>query len=393
VQADEQGAAEETRQGRAHANPHEGMDAGAAQDSVTTDPALPRGSVQATIQDGSGNPVSGVEVQLVKSFQSIAMGDSTDSEKARSNAAGEVRFSNLSVGRSYSYQVVVKQGAAEYSSGLFQLNRDAGQRVVLHVYPATRDINQARIAMRGLIYVQPRDDVFQCEAWFQVFNVGAVAWVPSSLNLRLPEGAKAFTSHESTGNARFESDEDGVATLHGTYVPGRQNDVRFSFQIPNEQTSVASFDLPLPPHVGEFRVIVESAPGMGLSARGFPPAQSSTGARGERILVTQARGSALDSVHFQLTGLPTRGSAPWVAIVLAVGIAAGGVSTAFGRSDPRRKRQQARADRKEAKNKILDELVELERAHRAGRIGPRAYEETRRTLLAALARLLEPDHA
>jgi hypothetical protein len=106
-------------------------------------------------------------------------------------------------------------------------------------------------------------------------------------------------------------------------------------------------------------------------------------------LVTQLRGLGLDTVHFQLSGLPTRGAAPWIAVFLALGIAAGGVSTAFGSSDLQRARRQARGERREAKNKILDELVALERARRKGRIGPRAYDETRRTMLTALARLLE----
>jgi hypothetical protein len=334
-------------------------------------------------------PLAGIQVELLKSFQSIAMGDRTDSVTARANESGKVTFGGLDVSRSHSYQVIVKRDAAEYSSAQFTLNRDAGQRVLLHVYPVTRDINQARIAMRGLIYVQPREDVFQCEVWFQVYNVGAIAWVPRGVTLRLPEDAKAFTSQPGAGDARFESPEGSVATLFGTYAPGRQDDVRFSYQVPNEQTSSASFDLPLPPHVGEFRVVVESAPGMGLSARNFPSAQKSTGVRGERVLVTQQRGTGLDSVHFQITGLPTRGSAPWIAVALAIGIAAGGVSTAFGGADPRRKRKRVRADRREAKNKILDELVALERAHREKRIGPRSYEDTRRTLLTALARMLE----
>jgi hypothetical protein len=46
--------------------------------------------------------------------------------------------------------------------------------------------------------------------------------------------------------------------------------------------------------------------------------------------------------------------------------------------------------RDRARDTLLDEMLLLESAHRDGAVGPRTYEETRREILVALARL-EPD--
>ncbi|HEU5075490.1 MAG TPA: hypothetical protein VFU02_14965 [Polyangiaceae bacterium] len=372
------------------AAPHGGMNA--ARDLSNPDASVPKGSIVATIVDGAGQPLAGVPVRLGKTFQSIAEGDQSDSETRTTNAQGEVRFSNLEASSRFSYRISVAQSSAQYSTAPFRLAEDRGQRVLLHVYPVTSDIAQARVAMRGLVYVEPRDDVFQFEIWLQVYNLGNVTWVPAGVSMQLPEGSKAFSPRESMSDTRAETDGDSRVKLLGTFSPG-QHDVRFNFQVPNPQEAAVAFQLTLPPRVGEFRVVAAAAKGMSLSARDFPPVQVSIGPQGERVLVTQQRAQerGIDTVHFELAGLPTRGSAPWLAVLLAAATAASGVYVASQSPSPNRgRRRKLSGDLKKARDVLLDELVQLERAKATGKLGPQSYEQTRRALITALARIVQP---
>lgn len=369
-------------------NPHTGMST--ARDESEPDSSIPKGTIVARIVDGAGQPQPGITVRLGKMFQSIAEGDQRKSESKTTNANGEVSFGGLSTESAYSYRITVTRGPAEYGSTPFRLAEKEGQRVLLHVYPVTRDIAQARIAMRGLVYVQPRDDLFQMEVWFQVYNLGQVTWVPDRVSIDLPAGSKAFTARESMSDVRFELEGDERAVLLGTFSPG-QHDVRFAFQVDNPQKESVSFDLSLPPHVGEFRVVAEAAKGMTLSARDYPPVQVSTGPGGDRVLVTQKRGQDLDDVQFSLGGLPTRGSAPWLAVLIAAVAAGSGVYVASNPPTRGRRRGKRRAELKQAKKVLLDELVQLESAKRDGTVGPKSYDRTRRALITALARVVQAD--
>jgi hypothetical protein len=300
-----------------------------------------------------------------------------------------VTFSGLQTESSFSYRISVQNGKGEFASVPFQLSRDKGQRVLLHVYPVTSDLTQARVAVRGLVYLQPRDDVFQFEVWLQVFNVSQSAWVPDNIVLELPQGSKAFSARESMQDTRAEALGEQRAKLAGTFPPG-QHDVRFGFQVPNEQRATASFQLSLPPNVAEFRVISEAAKGMSLTVRDFPPVQTSTGMQGERVLVSQKRGDDLSSVQFQVAGLPTRGSAPWVAVLIAGFAAFSGLYSARNSQEINQKKRRLKGDLKRARSVILDELAALEAAHGRGDVGPKSYQQTRKALLSALARIIQP---
>ena len=67
-------------------------------------------------------------------------------------------------GTAYSYRVTVNQPPATFASEPVRLSESGGQKVLLHVYPVTRDLREALVGMRGVLFVQPREDVFQVEA-------------------------------------------------------------------------------------------------------------------------------------------------------------------------------------------------------------------------------------
>ncbi|HLV20876.1 MAG TPA: carboxypeptidase-like regulatory domain-containing protein [Polyangiaceae bacterium] len=373
----------------APADPHAGLAAGAGHDFHDTSvPSadLPAGTVDVQLFDDDGRPVPNKPLRLGILRQSIAEGESRSEKTTTTDAAGRARFTGLEVGSGFAYRVTVAHQGATYGSNPFNLSADAGQRVTLHVFPTTSDLRTAPIGMRGIVYFEPLDDVFQVDVMLRVLNVGKIAWLPKNVTVELPDGYKAFNAPESMSDTRFV-DADGTIQLVGTFDPG-QHDLRFRFQVPREQTSEQSFELTLPPRVAELRVMVEASAEMDLDVAGFPEPTADQTQAGERVLVTGRRiATASDpeirTLSVTISGLPTPGPARWIAVTLATAIAAAGVVAAR----QTRTRRASKKDLNAAKQILLNELVALERARKAEQIGPRTYDQARQAILSALVRL------
>jgi hypothetical protein len=352
---------------------------------------VPRGAIDVEIRDGDDQPHGGVEVRLGILRQSIAEGESREERSARADAGGKLRFSELGIGSALSYRVTVQSGAASYASAPFNLGEDRGHRVVLHVYPVTRRLERALVGMRGFVFVEPRDDLLQLEVMFRLFNIGAVTWVPEGVRVELPKRAKAVTAPESMSDVRFVADGERVR-LEGSITPG-QHDASYRFQIPHDGDSDVELRVPLPPHVAEMQVIVESTRGMSLKVAGFEAATPGD-LDGRHVLAASrqlVRGAApLEALEIAIGGMPTQGQGRWWAVAIAVGIVAAGGSVALRRPGIGTSGRAASDRTREARDLLLEEAVRVERAFRAGRIGPKTREQARRLLLAALARLPEP---
>lgn len=351
---------------------------------------LPKGSVEVVVLNGENAPQAGVEVHLGIDFSRISEGESHTERVSRTDAEGRVRFDGLNAASEYSYQARVPSGPAEYTSAPFNLNERVGQRLRIHVFQVTRDIRAAMVGMRGFVYIEPRDDVFAFEVLYRVFNIGAVTWVPENVVVRLPDGFKAFSAQKGMSGVAFELVEGEGARLKGTIDPG-QHDVSFRFQMPKSGDPGVVFRMGALPRTAELRVIAEASSQMKLTVEGFESPQVSSNQQGKRVLVTRRllqRGDELDGgVSISIDGMPVPGNGRWIALAIAGALAAVGLASAWGymRLDPS-DRQQGQ-DLASARELLLHELVDVERARRAGRLGPRAHADARRTLLDALARL------
>jgi hypothetical protein len=351
-------------------------------------PELSSGTIEVILVDGDERPIAGADAKLGILFQTIAEGESRSSKTAKTNAEGRARFDGLKTGSSYAYRVTAKNGPAEYSSAPFNL-RDLGMRVLLHVFPVTSDPVKAVVGMRGFLYFETRDDVFQVEAMFRVFNMSNVAWVPENVVMALPTGFKAFNAGDAMMDARFEQVEGRGAKLLGTYAPG-QHDVSFRFQLPKAAETTAAFDVKPPIRTVEMRVIAVTNKTMGLEVDGFEQPQEGRGPRGDHVLVTRKladpRGSGVEGFRVVLTGLPVPGDGRWYAVLIALVFGTVGGLAAAGKlklvSSERLESDQARA-----RDLLFDELVTLAKARKIGEIGPNAHERAHRLLVDALARI------
>jgi hypothetical protein len=338
-------------------NPHGNM---APQNTSTPSPSVPKGSVVVHVIDEQFHSVASSPVKLGIINRSIAEGESRSAKMGTTDAGGNARFDGLTAHSDIAYRVTVPYQGAQYMAEPFMLQADMGEQVTVHVYPVTTDINQTSIKIAGFVYIEPRDDAFQFEVAYQVFNMGKNTWVPTDLVTPLPTGWKAFTAQQDMGANGVTKDDAGARWM-GTFSPG-QHEVSYRFQISNDLDEDVSFSIPLPPQVAQVQVVAEASPGMSLSAPGFGAAQPTTNNNGQRVLAMgrQVRGGEpIKDVVVELRGIPVPGPGRWFAAVFAAAFVGIGLITAFGERKVQRSVVGRDEDREQARELLFRELVEL----------------------------------
>lgn len=383
-------------EGHPTVNPH-GGDGGSGksgrfrmpkQSEAREDAAVPTGAIQVVVRDGDEAPVGGVEVTLGIVENTIAKGESRQRRAATTDGAGVATFSGLETASSFAYRVSVSRDGATYAAPPFNMPASGlGMQAAVYVYPAVRSVEEATVAMQGILVIELRDEVVQLEQAYRVYNLGGKTWLPGGLPFDMPEGFKAFQGQQGMSDVGFDASGKQVK-LRGTISPGL-HDAAFKYQLPSPERDELAIDAGILPHVQSFRVIVEAPRGMTLEVDGFPPAEAVTTGSGQRVLVTEretARPEAgFRQVKIRLGGLPTKPQGRWVALGLALAaLGAAGWVVARSKGDE----GGSQADVEAAKAKLLEELEALEKAKGTGEVGPRTYERARRTLVDALARLL-----
>lgn len=358
-------------------------------DRSEEDGSLPAGTIHVNLRDPDGNPLPAVDVTLGILQNSVAKGESRKHVFQRTNDGGKARFDKLETGSAIAYRVSVVRDGATFAAMPFQLPLDKGMQVVLHVYPVTSDVEEAQVVMQAALYAELKDDRIQLEQAINVFNFGKTAWVPKDLVLEMPQGFTAVSGAQSMSDQGVDAVAERGVRLRGTFGPG-QHSVGFRWQLPYSGESTVNLRVGMPPHVAAARVMTAAAQQMQLSVEGFAPAMPNVDGQGGRLLETQKelrRGDPpLRELVIALRDIPTPGPARF----LATGIAALGLffGLAYAYNGRNQRAQVPKDDVKRARQKLLFELEELERARTAGDIGPKFYAASRRKLIDDLARSL-----
>ena len=378
-------------------NPH-GGGAGAEgffqppEDGSVDDPALPVGTVVVTLKDPQERPVPSAPLVLGILHNTVAKGESSDRVSRQTDEEGTVRFDELAIGAGVSYRVSVANGPAVFEAPPFTLGDKSGKRVVLHAYEVTRNANDIRAGMWGVVYLQLREDAISVEQHMTILNVDPVAWVPEGTVIGLPEDYKAFVKPEGMGGAvQWSEVKSEGASLNGTITPG-QHESGFRYQVPLSGDAKQTIKIRLPAKVFQIGVMAEASKTMGLEVSGFPSAQR-TDRNGRKVLVTKKQssgpGDEMRTVEITLSGLPVAGPGRWIALSLGVVAMGAGAFYLTKRKDDGELPEEIRLDLEEAKTALLDEIVALERAHKKGDVGPKTYARVRVALLDALARIVQ----
>lgn len=371
-------------------NPHAAMGRSRLSDSSQPDPTVPAGTIIVSVVDPEGQPVPNARVELNSLFQSISEGNTDKRTEKVSGPDGSVTFSDLDLALRYSYQVRVNKDGASYELPAFRLTQ-VGQRMVFHVYQTTSDLKRALVGFRGLTYIQMREDSFHISAMYRVMNMSQQTFLPKDITITLPAGAQAIDVETKVGDAGFMRDGKNVK-LVGSFPPGTR-DLQFSFQLENQNESELHFEMGVPPHLAEQRILVEETPGMELAVPGFDHPESTVGPEQKKVIfaqkIMQPGQAEMSSVRVELSGLPTIGPGRWVAVSVAALIALGGVLFALFRSR-KQSHEETEQEQNAARDVLLNEMKLLELARSTDKIGPRTYEQTKREIMLALARLESP---
>jgi hypothetical protein len=361
--------------------------------TLKPDPSLAPRSVVVDVVDGSTEqPMPGVEINFKITERSIAKGDSTNDRQGRTDATGSATFDKLDFATPTEYRAIVTRDGATFSTPPFQLAQVPSLRATLYVFPVVRNIREAAVLSRGFTFVELLDDVLQIDQAYRIFNMGSTAWQAEGVKVQLPPGAKAFSS--PPGDLLWTQNGD-VAMLRGTVTPG-QHEASFRFQIPWNGERDLSFELGVLPQVQQYRLASDGPAGLKLSAEGFSEAEATQNANGQRVLLVDRALARPDptfkSIKVMLANMPVRPVGRWYAAGIAALAFVGGIYAAnrlrAARPSGGELTDDERVELEEARERLLDELAELDKARRANDIGPKTYEQARRTLTDALARLL-----
>lgn len=358
-------------------------------DVTDEDPKLAAGTIRVELRDPFDHVIAHREVDLGILHQSVAKGESHKHRQTTTDGNGVAEFHGLETGSDIAYRVTAHEDDGTYGATPFRLSQTKGMHVVLHVYPVMHDLpHTAKLGARCVLALELKDDRLQVEERIDFYNGLPVAWVPRDVLLRLPAGFEALNGMKQMSDLGIDKVDGRGARLRGTFVPGN-NVVDFTWQLPYSGTPSLEFEVGMPPLVREAYVEAAASTDMKLEVAGFQQPVAKTTDQGQRELVTGRRlddnEPPLRSLHVALRNLPTPGPARLIATVLAALALAAGVYVGVSQ---KRRRGSVKSAVKRDRERVLDELDELELARAAGDVGPKTYERARRELVDELASVL-----
>ncbi|HEY2368150.1 MAG TPA: hypothetical protein VGH87_17245 [Polyangiaceae bacterium] len=360
-------------------------------DTSDEDPKLAPGTIVVELRDALNNVLPNTTVLLGIIHQSVAKGDSREHLQQNTAGDGTTTFAQLESSAGTAFRVSVKSEDASFAARPFTMPHDHGMHVVLHVYPVIHELPQTlQIGSRAIVYVEVKEDRIQVQERVDLFNGTPAAFVPHDLILRLPENFTALNAQQQMSDIGVDAVPHEGARVHGTFVPG-ENTVVFSWQLPYSSEPSLDMEIGLPPAARQVVVRAAAAPGMRLEVPTFREAAAQVSEEGQRELVTGRQlndtEAPLRKFTIKLSDLPTPGPTRLVGTALAAaGIVAGIWVTTQSRFLARKRNTKAGVKRD--RERILQEVEDLERAHVRGDIGPKTYERARRELVDELAAVL-----
>ena len=255
----------------------------------------------------------------------------------------------------------------QYRSMPFQLVDGAGAKVMILVYP--------RVLFEFELEGLPEDEKFLVRGKFEVTNY---SWAPYRGG---PDGLLVPMPHGFTGAALADSDQTEIAIVPGQGykiirpLPPYGRAFQAGFYLPVD-AGQAEWALDLPLGAFQSQMVILKTPGMTLQLPKGVQAETRPVSRGEVYIlgpITIQRGQ---SMAMTIDGLPAqprwRAWVQGIVGVLVVGVMLAGLALALAAR--RRPAQTANAEAEARRQRLLDELVELERAG-AGAANPRRRDQ------------------
>lgn len=346
------------------------------------DPDLSAGTIRVEVVEPDGSAIAGQAVRLGVMEQS----GSRDSEVCTTDAQGTCSFDSLVTDSKHSYRVNVSHQGARYSSSPFRLDAEQGQRVRVTRLSTTTD-NRRVFQFLGRTMVEFRDNRAHITQESRLTNLGEQTYVfpEGGMQIRLPDGFKAFEAMKVMTDQQITATEDGVL-ITGSIPPGRAN-LMWTYDVPVEGTSL-QLEQPVPFPTMEYQVVSDYVDGMSLEVEGFQVARVHEGGDRRFLVAAMMRRPGdppVDPLRVHIRGIPGSGPLPYLATAIALAFGIVGFVLVYRPADSSAAVAKMREDRQAH---LLDEIAALESQRAAEEIGPKFYAQRRRELTDELAIVL-----
>ncbi len=354
----------------------------------------------------------------------VAQGnDAKDAGTSRTDAQGNFSFLNLSTDKTLSYAVYIRYQGAQYVSSIVTLDTNPVQKVNLTVYQATQNPQNIAIIQANVLIREPdiQRGVLTVSEVFALQNLNNRAYVgsfdaskgkPNALRFTLPQGAKNVALDKGFDGYHVIQVDRGFAS-DAALLPG-SNEFSFSLELPYTTTTYDFQYETIYPTV-QLSFLVD--PNLHASVNTLKPGGVVEASNHSYLVFKGTVLPARQQITMHLEGLPLSkdASAPsfnattiWliVGIVLACALVAltwflyrsrqHGAALAIANKQNGRRRPvpvlpdatKKQASREERQEKLLQELLQLDKNYEAGKVTKSVYEERRSKTKARLRSLM-----
>ncbi|MEO6888372.1 MAG: carboxypeptidase-like regulatory domain-containing protein [Ktedonobacteraceae bacterium] len=363
-------------------------------------------------------PVAGQGVTL----QAAQGNTAHDLSTVKTDAHGVFSFSNLDTNKTLSYAIYTRYQGAQYYTNLIDLSSKAVQQINLTVYEATTSSAQI-VAVQVTVLMRdpdPKTGLVTLAEIAQFKNLSTSTYVgsldasqgkPNALRFALPPGARHVSLSSGFDGYHSVQVERGFAS-DAALSPG-PSQFAFSFEVPYTGTS---YDFSYEAVYPTLRISVLVPPTLHAQG-GVLASKGLITANNRPYLMLQAQALVVGSqVHAQIEGLPAPALASntsplnlgwlWVLagvlVLLAIIVVSSflyrvthreeqnryGAKKQLARKEPVKHKGGATRTAKEAptgaEQKLLQELLALDKSYEARKIKKVEYEERRAKLKARL---------
>ena len=389
------------------------------------------GRIDGQLVDGSNKnaPLAGQRVTL-----QMAQGNTaSDLSSATTDGHGTFSFTGLSTDKTISYAVYLRYQGAQYTSAVVSLDTKPVQQVNLAVYEATTSMANIAI-VRATILLHTADKqkgIVPVSELFIFRNLDSRTYVGSLDASQGKPNALRFSLPHTARNVSLGNGFDGYTTVQvdrgfasNAAIPPGDSQFAFTFEMPY---TASSYDFDYTAVYPTVLLTFLAPPEIQASSDTLTSQGSATSNQQTYNLLQAKALLANKELHVQLDGLPTlpivastpaaadsNAGVPWLVIVLlimaAILLVTGVVYRSVSRqgesmsgknryNGKKRPKQQVQRKQKavpvkvgpevgESEKALLQELLELDKAHEAGKMKNAAYQVQRAKIKAKLRVLM-----
>ncbi len=343
---------------------------GATAGAATPDATLPAKTLIVRLSDEAGRPLANHPVILGAVDKSSQM----KVRRATSDAAGEVKFTDLPTGQDFGYAAVIDHGGTRLSTEPFAMPDQGGMRATIRVLGRTSDQSVITIGQGARVILQLRNDNLSFIEILPLENKSDKTFDPGpgAVEIPLPKGHVA--GEVAPTDRKTEVRKDHGIAVYGPITPRQAlgqmdakaagNEITLGFVLPYSGDS-RDFVQQFPSGIGAFTLITEQVAGLTITGTGIGAREGrELGGRKYWVMPVEPIGVG-QALRFTVHGLPsTDRTGRTVSGVLTLLLILGAIVLARRPSEVVKKTTDERQRLTTRRESLFSELVTLEQTGR-----------------------------